>query len=152
MKRRCKLARTSPPEGLEKADEKFEWPGERGPYPGKVDSEGGERGEGNRSSSRRSLSPCLKAMMVGEAIQADYKSTASSPGQQDQVQTAGSRCASGFKTQRPPGQPPATPQVSAQASGIARSIRSKVWKLAVCFWLIPTQGEVGGAEGLVRGG
>lgn len=40
-------------------------------YPGKADSEGGDRGEGNRSSSRRSLSPCLKAM-VGRAKLSNY--------------------------------------------------------------------------------
>lgn len=34
-------------------------------YPGNGDSEVGDRGEGNRSSSRRSLSPFLKAMMDG---------------------------------------------------------------------------------------
>lgn len=63
MNRRWILERTSPG-GREKAETKLEWPGENEPYPGNEDSEGGDRGEGNRSSSRRSLNPFLKAMVV----------------------------------------------------------------------------------------
>lgn len=61
MNLRCKLARTSVM-GRENPV-KFEVPGDKGLYPGNVESDGGDRGDGNRSSSRRSLSPCLKAMV-----------------------------------------------------------------------------------------
>lgn len=77
MKRRCRLARTSP-EGREKPDPKFEWPGESDVYPGKTDSDGGERGEGKRSSSRRSLSPFLKAMVGKAADKSNYGEKAAS--------------------------------------------------------------------------
>lgn len=77
MKRRCRLARTSP-EGREKPDPKLEWPGDSDVYPGKTDSEGGERGEGKRSSSRRSLSPFLKAMVGKAAYKSNYGEKAAS--------------------------------------------------------------------------
>lgn len=70
VNRRCRLARTSC-EGREKAEPKLEWPGESALYPGKADSEGGDLGDGNRSSSRRSLSPFLKAIM-GSAARYSY--------------------------------------------------------------------------------
>lgn len=58
VKRRCRLARTSV-EGREKADIMLDC-GDKGE---KGASAGGERGEGNRSSSSRSPKPFLKAIM-----------------------------------------------------------------------------------------
>lgn len=58
--------------GREKGETKFELLGENEVYPGNDDSDGGDRGDGNRSSSRRSLRPFLKAMVGASGQISDY--------------------------------------------------------------------------------